>query len=129
MDFGHGDQRASIWPANRTFAPRSAFHLTVRGVGLADEQFPREDELESRQAAGLYPVGRALRATFDAENHDTLGNDLTGLMLQLARVDPDAPPLPRGEQPAAPPSPAASPLPPESARRGWRAMLGRLLGR
>lgn len=94
---------------------------------MADEQFPREDELESRQAAGLYPVGRALRATFDAENHDTLGNDLTGLMLQLARVDPDAPPLPRGEQPAAS-SPLATPEPPP-AWRGWRALLRRLLGR
>lgn len=93
---------------------------------MADEQFPREDELKSRQAAGLYPVGRALRATFDAENHDTLGNDLTGLMLQLARVDPDAPSLPRGEPPVAAPSPVAAPAPP---RRGWRAMVDRLLGR
>ncbi|MDB5697130.1 MAG: hypothetical protein JWN21_2673 [Sphingomonas bacterium] len=74
---------------------------------MADEEFPREDELEGRQAAALYPVGRALRTTFDAENHDSLGNDLTGLMLELAHIDPDAPPLPR---PVVPPL-ASTPVP------------------
>lgn len=58
---------------------------------MADERFPDEDELENRQTTGLYPVGRALRTTFDADNHDSLGSDLTGLMLELARIDPDAP--------------------------------------
>ena len=58
---------------------------------MADEKFPDEDELQNRQTTGLYPVGRALRTTFDAENHDSLGDDLTGLMLELARIDPDKP--------------------------------------
>lgn len=58
---------------------------------MSHEQFPNEDELENRQTTGLYPVGRALRTTFDADNHDSLGTDLTGLMLELARIDPDAP--------------------------------------
>ena len=49
-----------------------------------------EQELESRQAAGLIPIGRALRSTYGADNHDSLGKDLTGLMLELARVDPAA---------------------------------------
>ena len=50
-----------------------------------DEGYEAEDELQHRQGA-LYPVGRALRSTFDADNHDTLGSDVTGLMLELARV-------------------------------------------
>ena len=85
--------------------------------------------MESRQAAALYPVGRALRQTFDADNHGTLGTDLTGLMLELARIDPDARPLPK-----APLSPAVAPLPvaaaePEERAPWWRAVVGRLLGR
>jgi hypothetical protein len=52
-----------------------------------DEQSRREeDELAARQDGRLYPLGRALRATYDAENHNTLGTDVTGLMLDLARV-------------------------------------------
>ncbi|MBB4154890.1 hypothetical protein GGQ80_002806 [Sphingomonas jinjuensis] len=52
-----------------------------------DEQSRREeDELAARQDGRLYPLGRALRATYDAENHNTLGMDVTGLMLDLARV-------------------------------------------
>ncbi len=46
-----------------------------------------EDELARRQDARLYPVGRALRATYDAENHDSLDPVATGLMLDLARVE------------------------------------------
>lgn len=45
-----------------------------------------EDELAIRQDAKLFPVGQALRRTYDAENHGTLGRDVTGLMLDLARV-------------------------------------------
>jgi hypothetical protein len=105
---------------------------------LADEEFPREDELESRQGAALYPVGRVLRSTYDAENHDSLGNDLTGLMLELAHIDPDGGSLPR---PALPPL-AAAPVPPEPMvehspapppvaaappRSWWRTALDRLL--
>ena len=94
---------------------------------MAEEEFPREDELESRQDAALYPVGRVLRATFDAENHDSLGNDLTGLMLELARIDPDGAPLQRGPlpvettepvQPLPVPEPSAPPRAP-----WWQAVL------
>ncbi|MEH3158219.1 MAG: hypothetical protein PGN08_04360 [Sphingomonas taxi] len=59
-----------------------------------------EAELEERQDAKLYPVGRALRATYDADNHASLSDDVTGLMLDLARVpfephefEPILPPL------------------------------------
>ncbi len=51
-----------------------------------DELGDDEDALKDRQGAKLYPVGRALRATYDAENHATLTKDVTGLMLDLARV-------------------------------------------
>lgn len=53
-----------------------------------DDADGHEQELAGRQATGMYPIGRALRQTYDAENHDTLGQDLTGLMLELARVEP-----------------------------------------
>lgn len=46
-----------------------------------------EDDLATRQDPRLYPVGRALRATYDAENHDSLDPVATGLMLDLARVE------------------------------------------
>lgn len=45
-----------------------------------------DDELQHRQGAQLFPVGQALRATYDAENHATLSKDVTGLMLDLAHV-------------------------------------------
>lgn len=51
-----------------------------------DEERAVEDELMRRQDGRLYPVGQVLRATYDAENHDSLGNDVTGLMLDLSRV-------------------------------------------
>lgn len=84
-----------------------------RVVTNADD---REDEAEGRSAAGLHPIGSALRTTYDAENHDSLGSDLTGLMLELARVD--APPLATFPAPtrAAPPPPAP---PPSWLRRLW----------
>lgn len=50
---------------------------------------PGEDGLAARQDAKLYPVGRALRTTFDADNHDTLSRDVTALMLDLARIPYD----------------------------------------
>lgn len=53
------------------------------GFGKADED---EQDLEIRQGATLFPVGQALRATYDADNHATLGKQVTGLMLQLAQV-------------------------------------------
>ncbi|MCP3735032.1 hypothetical protein M9979_09140 [Sphingomonas sp. RP10(2022)] len=59
-----------------------------------------EADLEGRQGAKLYPVGKALRATYDADNHATLGKDVTVLMLDLAQVpfephefEPILPPL------------------------------------
>ena len=45
-----------------------------------------EQDLQVRQGAKLFPVGQALRATYDADNHATLSKDVTGLMLDLARV-------------------------------------------
>jgi hypothetical protein len=77
-----------------------------------------EAELEHRQGGTLYTVGRVLRSTYDAENHHTLGRDVTGLMLDLARVPTDAP---------VPPLPAAAATPPPPRRglfdwvRSWRA--------
>lgn len=53
---------------------------------MADGFGNTEDELQVRQDAKLYPVGQALRATYDAENHASLSRDVTGLMLDLARV-------------------------------------------
>ena len=45
-----------------------------------------DDALQHRQGAKLFPVGQALRATYDADNHATLSKDVTGLMLDLAHV-------------------------------------------
>ena len=56
---------------------------------MADE-FGEKDgdtyDLQARQGGRLYPLGEALRATYDAENHATLSKDVTGLMLDLSRV-------------------------------------------
>lgn len=80
-----------------------------------------EHELAGRQPTALYPIGRALRSTFHADNHDSLGHDLTGLMLHLARV----------EEPAAPPAPTiAAPAPPPAPAPSWlQRLMGRLAGR
>ncbi|TPG09965.1 hypothetical protein [Sphingomonas oligophenolica] len=51
-----------------------------------------EDELATRQDPRLFTVGRALRATYDADNHDSLDPVATGLMLDLARVEPPVAP-------------------------------------
>ena len=56
---------------------------------MAEEFDPGEDGLAARQDAKLYPVGRALRATYDADNHDSLSRDVTALMLDLSRVPYD----------------------------------------
>ena len=66
-----------------------------------------EDELAVRQDGRLYPVGRALRATFHADNHDTLGKDVTGLMIDLSHVD----------------APAPTPLAAAGPRRSWWAAI------
>ena len=80
----------------------------------------REHELQVNQDGRVYPLGRALRATYDADNHDTLGTDVTGLMLDLARV-------PYGPDEIDPLSarrpPVASPPP-----RSWVTRLGGLFG-
>ena len=67
----------------------------------------------ARPAESLDPIGEALRATYDAENHDSLGGDLTGLMLALARVDDPVPPS----------VPAPVPAPIADAPRSWRQRL------
>ncbi|MDB5718112.1 MAG: hypothetical protein JWM38_1539 [Sphingomonas bacterium] len=46
---------------------------------------PDEHMLRTRQPDGLYGVGRALRSTFTAENHETLGTDITRLLLELSQ--------------------------------------------
>lgn len=72
----------------------------------------------------LHPIALALRATFDAENHATLGRDVTGLMLDLSRVpfephefEPVLPPLRPLE-----PAPALAPSWLERARLAMRRM-------
>jgi len=62
-----------------------------------------EDELAARQDPRLYPLGRALRSTFDADNHDSLDPVVTGLMLDLAHMEAD--------RSAAPPASPSGPPP------------------
>lgn len=80
---------------------------------MADGFGKDEDGLQGRQDAKLFPVGQALRATFDADNHATLGRDVTQLMLDLARV-PFEPhefqPFAKTPPPVAPVAPVAPPL-------------------
>ena len=63
-------------------------------------------EREDGPADALAPIASALRTTYDAENHDSLGSDLTGLMLTLARVEPPAPKPPSATPPAPTPAPS-----------------------
>lgn len=85
---------------------------------MAEEFGRNEDELLGRQDAKLYPVGRALRATYDAENHASLSKDVTGLMLDLARV----PFEPHEFEPLIP-------LPKVAPRPGWLARARMVLRR
>ena len=80
----------------------------------------REEQLQARQDGRVYSLGRALRTTYDAENHDTLGSDVTGLMIDLSKV-----PYGPDEVRSSPrPQPAmASPAPPS-----WVTRLGILFG-
>lgn len=55
----------------------------------------------------LHPIAIALRRTFDADNHATLGRDVTGLMLDLSRV----PFEPHEFEPVLPPLPPPTPPP------------------
>ena len=62
----------------------------------------QDEEMALRQGARLYPIGRALRASYDAENHESLGGDVTGLMINLSHVDPPAPAPPCEVNPTPP---------------------------
>lgn len=74
-----------------------------------------DDNLSQPHAVKLHSVGQALRATFDADNHATLSNDVMGLMLDLSKV----PFEPHEFEPIVPPPlPAFPPAPPP---RGWLA--------
>jgi len=83
------------------------------------EEFVREEQLKLEQDARVYPVGRVLRDTFDAENHETLTSDVTGLMINLARVP---------FEPLAPGSAVPAPLP-SPRRPGVLARFGALFRR
>lgn len=60
----------------------------------------QDEEMALRQGARLYPIGRALRASYDAENHESLGSDVAGLMINLSHIDPPPPPPPCATDPA-----------------------------
>jgi hypothetical protein len=75
---------------------------------MADGFGEDEDVLQGRQDAKLFPVGQALRATYDADNHATLSQDVTKLMLDLARV----PFEPHEFQPFAKAPPTIAPIAP-----------------
>lgn len=83
---------------------------------MAEAKKP-DGELGLRREAGLDPIGHVLRQTYDAENHDSLGKDLTGLMLQLAVVDDDPAQTSPGSR-ASPPAVA-----PPRARRWWERLF------
>ena len=86
----------------------------------------REEWLQRRQDGRVYPLGRALRDTYDANNHDTLGSDVTGLMIDLSKV-----PYEPGAVRATPaPVPIPVTLPGAShVRPSILSRLGELLGR
>jgi len=50
------------------------------------EEEASEERLKLLQDNRVYPVGRVLRETFDADNHDSLSSDVAGLMIDLSRV-------------------------------------------
>lgn len=79
----------------------------------------REELLQGRQDGRLYPLGRALRDTYHADNHETLDGDVTGLMIDLSKL-----PYERVAGDPAPRRPSASEVRPSILSR-----LGGLLGR
>jgi hypothetical protein len=81
----------------------------MKRIGGMAEEGAREEQLKLVQDARVYPVGRVLRGTFDAENHDSLTSDVTGLMINLARVPFE--PLAAGAAPppSSPPKPTPKP--------------------
>ena len=66
----------------------------------------REEWLQEHQDGRVYPLGRALRRSWDAENHDTLGSDVTGLMIDLSKVSFES----TASIPVQPAVPATAPL-------------------
>jgi len=74
-----------------------------------EEEVAREEQLKLMQDLRVYPVGRVLRDTFDANNHHTLGSDVAGLMINLSRV-PYEPPVAGADSVPQHPSPAKSRL-------------------
>jgi len=84
-----------------------------------EEEVAREEQLKLVQDVRVYPVGRVLRDTFNADNHDTLTSDVTGLMINLSRVPYE--PLATGPDKVTTP-----PLPPPGVlRRLARLLQGR----
>ncbi|WP_445190919.1 hypothetical protein ACT009_09860 [Sphingomonas sp. Tas61C01] len=52
-----------------------------------NDPYDADDErLKRRQSDALFPVGRVLRSTYDADNHETLSAEVTALMINLSRV-------------------------------------------
>jgi hypothetical protein len=92
------------------------------------EEEASEERLKLLQDVRVYPVGRVLRDTFDADNHDTLGSDVAGLMINLSRV-PFEPGVDRGNRAAAPspPTQKVSAPPKPVDRKGVFRRLGALL--
>lgn len=59
-------------------------------VNAVVDEVDRDKGIDDGQDANVHPIGRALRSTFGTDNHDTLGSELTGLMIDLSRVPFDA---------------------------------------
>ena len=87
-----------------------------------EEEVAREEQLKLMQDLRVYPVGRVLRDTFDANNHHTLGSDVAGLMINLSRV-PYEPPVAGTEKQTQHLSPAKSR--PSQAGQGRAATAAR----
>lgn len=81
-----------------------------------EEEVAREEQLKLVQDVRVYPVGRVLRETFDADNHHTLGSDVAGLMINLSRIPYE--PLTRGS--------AVPPMPRPARAAEKPGLLGRL---
>lgn len=93
---------------------------------MVDED--RENQLQADQDGRVYPLGRALRSTYDADNHHTLGSDVTGLMIDLSKVPFDAEEAALTPRPAQPVPRTAPPMMASLPPRSWVARLGGWLG-
>jgi hypothetical protein len=67
-----------------------------------------EDELQHRQGASLYPVGRSLRATFPAPDGEDLQPRITTLMVELAHQPYEHETQAKGQAPRPAEAPAPS---------------------